>query len=75
MHEKVAAFEHKLKEFFDRHDPAKTNLAHTIAHRFVNHQEEVFEHLSEVYHKKEHIEVTEGDIFGFDIGPSTMGGG
>lgn len=56
-------FEKKLEEFFGRHDESKIELAHTLSHRFVNHQDEVFEHLSDLYHEKEGIEVTEDAIF------------
>ena len=55
-------FEKKLLEFFDRHDESKRDLAFTIAHRYVNHQDEVFEHLSDIYHKKEGVNATEATI-------------
>tara|TARA_B110000046_G_C12925255_1_gene368969 strand:- start:464 stop:649 length:186 start_codon:yes stop_codon:yes gene_type:complete len=48
-------FENKLEEFFERHDESKIELAHTISHRYVNHQDEIFEHLSDVYHKKREL--------------------
>ncbi len=47
-------FELRLKEFFERHDPAKEELAHVIASKFHLHQEQVFEHLTEIYDK--HVE-------------------
>jgi|GEM_PF-536451 hypothetical protein len=71
MHRSLEDFEQKLKEFFDRHDPAKRGLSHTIAKHFVNHQDEVFEHLSELYHEKEGIHVTDDAIFNTSFGPST----
>lgn len=71
MHRSKEEFEQKLKEFFHRHDEAKTGLAHTIASRFVNHQDEIFEHLSELYHEKEGIHVDEDSIFAVSFGPST----
>lgn len=49
MHYKKEEFEKRLKEFFDRHDPAKADMAHTIASKFHLHQEEVFEHLTDLY--------------------------
>jgi hypothetical protein len=58
MHRSKEEFEKKLKEFFDRHDPAKKEVAHLIAAKFHHNQDEIFEHLSEVYHKKEHIDDT-----------------
>ncbi|HAW19178.1 MAG TPA: hypothetical protein DCX14_03265 [Flavobacteriales bacterium] len=62
-------FEQKLEEFFERHDDTKMGLAHTLSHRFVNHQNEVFEHLSELYHKREGLEeVSDTAIFDFSIG-------
>ncbi|GAB4377659.1 MAG: hypothetical protein Kow0075_06530 [Salibacteraceae bacterium] len=60
----------KLHEFFDRHDPDKKDLAPRIAARFMNHQDEVFEHLSELYHEKEGIEVTDDEIFNAPFGPN-----
>lgn len=71
MHRSLEQFEQKLKEFFERHDPAKIEIAHTIAHRFVNHQDEVFEHLSDLYHKKEGIDVSTDSIFNAPFGPNT----
>ncbi len=71
MHRSLEDFEQKLKEFFDRHDKDKKGLSHTIAKHFVNHQDEVFEHLSELYHKKEGIDVTEDAIFNTSFGPNT----
>lgn len=73
MHRTKEEFEQKLKEFFDRHDPAKKGLAHSIAAKFHNNQDEIFEHLSEVYHKKEHIDDSEktlmsGPLSGFTGG-------
>ncbi len=68
MHQKKLEFETKLKAFFDRHDPSKKDLAHRIASQFVNHQDEVFEHLSDLFHKKEGIEVTETAIFSTSFG-------
>ncbi len=71
MHRSLEDFEQKLKEFFDRHDPSKKGLSHTIAKQFVNHQDEVFEHLSELYHEKEGIDVSEDSIFRTSFGPSS----
>ncbi len=56
MHRSKEEFEKKLKEFFDRHDPSKRDIAHLIAAKFHDNQDEIFEHLSEVYHKKEGID-------------------
>tara|TARA_B110000046_G_C12954642_1_gene381739 strand:+ start:246 stop:416 length:171 start_codon:yes stop_codon:yes gene_type:complete len=56
MHRSLEGFEQK-KEFFDRHDPDKKSISHTIDKHFVNHQDKVFEHLSELYHEKEGIHV------------------
>ena len=62
-------FEQKLEEFFERHDDTKMGMAHTLSHRFVNHQNEVFEHLSELYHKREGLDhITETAIYDFSIG-------
>ena len=71
MHISLEDFEQKLKEFFDRHDPSKKSISHTIAKHFVNHQDEVFEHLSDLYHEKEGIHVTEDSIFSTSFGPSS----
>ena len=70
MKRSKAEFEQKLKEFFERHDPSKLEIAHTVAAHFIDHQDEVFEHLSEVYHKKEGIEVSPDVIFTTSFGPS-----
>ncbi|MDA7744666.1 hypothetical protein N8911_01060 [bacterium] len=60
-------FEKKIVEFFQRHDESKIELAHTMSHRFVNHQDEVFEHLSDLYHEKEGIEVSDDNILSDSI--------
>ena len=70
MHRTKEEFEKKLREFFDRHDKSKKKLAPAIAEKFYNNQDEIFEHLSEVYHKKEHIDDSEktlmsGPLSGF----------
>lgn len=64
-------FQKKIEEFFDRHDSSKRELAHTMSHRFIKHQAEMFEHLSELYHDKEGIHITDDRIFSESI----MGGG
>ena len=51
MHFTKQHFEQRLREFFERHDPAKEDMAHTIANRYHMHQEEVFEHLTKIYDK------------------------
>lgn len=63
-------FEQKLKEFFERHDHSKIQIAHEIAEHFINHQDEVFEHLSNLYHEKEGIDVTEEAIYTTSFGPN-----
>jgi hypothetical protein len=45
MHRSKEEFEKKLKEFFDRHDPSKRDVAHLIAAKFHDNQDEIFEHL------------------------------
>jgi len=35
-------FQKKIEEFFDRHDSSKRELAHTMSHRFIKHQAEMF---------------------------------
>jgi len=70
MHRTQQEFEQKLREFFNRHDPAKRDLAPRIAAHFLNHQDEVFEHLSDLYHEKEGIHVDEESIFSIDVGPN-----
>ena len=55
-------FEKVIREFFDRHDPEKRSLAHRIAHEFEDHQDEVIEHLNELYTDKDKV-VSEEQIF------------
>jgi hypothetical protein len=49
MHFNKHDFETRLREFFERHDPPKADLAHVLASRFHQHQDEVFEHLTKHY--------------------------
>ncbi len=49
MHFSKQNFEIRLREFFERHDPAKVDLAHVLANRFHLHQDEVFQHLTKHY--------------------------
>lgn len=51
MHHPIAHFETRLREFFERHDPSKEELAHVIAKRFHLHQDEVFVHLTDIYNR------------------------
>lgn len=68
MHLSKEEFQKKLEAFFQRHDPSKTGHAHRIASRFVNHQDEVFRHLSDLYHEKEGIDVSDDALYGFGGG-------
>lgn len=70
MHRTKEEFEKKLKEFFERHDLDRVALAHRIAEHFVNHQDEVFEHLTELYAKQNGIDVTDESIFTTSFGPN-----
>ena len=49
MHFNKHNFEIRLREFCERHDPAKADLAHVIDSKYHLHQEEVFEHLTKHY--------------------------
>lgn len=65
------SFEKVLREFFDRHDPQKRSLSHRISHEFVNHQDEVIEHLNNLYTDTD-LEITEDQIFA-PVGSSNSG--
>ena len=59
-------FTQKLIEFFNRHDPLKTQLVDDIAERFHDDQETVFKHLTALYAEKNDIdgdEITNDAIF------------
>lgn len=73
MHRTKEEFEKKLKEFFERHDPKKKHLAHDIAAKFHDNQDEIFEHLAEVYHKKEGIDDSDKSLMSGPLSGYTGG--
>ena len=63
-------FEKKLKEFFHRHDPERAILSGQIASHFINHQDEIFEHLTELYAEKAGIDIHDDALFSVNFGPN-----
>ncbi len=67
-------YEQKLNEFFDRHDPEKKSITKEIVARFPERQEEVFNHLTALYAKREGTEefvITNDSILSVPTDPNS----
>ncbi|MGM0479089.1 MAG: hypothetical protein ACQERC_07675 [Bacteroidota bacterium] len=67
-------YEQKLNEFFDRHDPEKKAIAKKIVERFPERQEDVFNHLTAIYAKKEGTDefiISDDSILSVPTGPNS----
>lgn len=49
-------FTKKLIEFFERHDPLKVEVVDEVVEKFNDKQEEVFNHLTQLYAEKHGVD-------------------